>query len=94
MQHLLNGILFVVSLVCFVMVLIQMFQHGKTGIGIASIVLAFCAGLGMLLAFIYGWMKATEWNIKNVMLAWTACIVIGIVLGFVFGPPQIPALNQ
>lgn len=63
------------SLVCLVMVLMKMFQAGQTGLGIACIVLIFCTGIGGLIAFIYGWMKNAEWGIKNVMLAWTGCIV-------------------
>jgi hypothetical protein len=94
MHTLLSGILFVVSFVCFVMVVMKMFQHGKTVPAIASAALFLCFGIGYLIAFVYGWMNATEWNIKNIMLAWTACIVIGIVAGMVFGVPQVPALNQ
>jgi uncharacterized membrane-anchored protein YitT (DUF2179 family) len=43
-------------------------------------------GLGALVAFIYGWVKARPWNITNIMYAWTACIVLGIVLNIVFPP--------
>jgi hypothetical protein len=79
------------SLVCFIMVLIQMFQRGKTGLGIACIILAFFCGIGALIAFIYGWMNATEWGIKNVMLAWTACIVVGILVGVAAGAMGVAA---
>ncbi|MEX0978018.1 MAG: hypothetical protein WDZ48_04155 [Pirellulales bacterium] len=68
------------SLVCFIMVIIQMFQHGDTTVAIASLVLLLCF-IGGLIAFVYGWMKAAEWNITNVMLAWTGCIVGALVLG-------------
>ncbi len=67
------------SLVCFVMVLIQMFQRGQTGLGIASIVLSLC-GIGPLIAFVYGWIKASEWGIQKLMLAWTGLIVVGMVV--------------
>ncbi len=67
------------SLVCFVLVLIQMFQHGQTGLGIACILLLFC-GIGVLITFIYGWAKAREWNIRNVMIVWTVCVLINLVL--------------
>jgi hypothetical protein len=82
-----------VSLGCFIMVLVQMFQHGQTGMGIACIVLIFCFGIGGLVAFIYGWMKASEWNIKNLMLAWTGAIVVGILLNvaaFATGAATLP----
>ncbi|MBL8825742.1 MAG: hypothetical protein JNM18_02065 [Planctomycetaceae bacterium] len=67
------------SLVCFVMVLIQMFQRGQTGVGIASIVLSLC-GIGPLIALVYGWIKASEWGIQKLMLVWTGLIVIGMVV--------------
>jgi hypothetical protein len=68
------------SLVCFILVLIQMFKRGQTGLGVACIVLAFCCGIGGLVAFIYGWMKAKEWNIQNIMFAWTGFFVVGLVI--------------
>jgi hypothetical protein len=67
------------SLVCFILVLVKMFQHGQTGLGIACIVLVFC-GIGGLVAFVVGWMNHAKWNIKNVMLAWTALFVASLVL--------------
>lgn len=65
------------SLICFILVLIQMFQNDQTATGIACIVLVFVCGIGGLVAFVSGWMNAGRWNIKNVMLAWTVCIVVG-----------------
>jgi hypothetical protein len=66
------------SLVCFIMVLVQMFQRGQSTLGIVCAVLALC-GIGILIAFIYGWIKHREWGITNIMYAWTACIVLVIV---------------
>jgi len=83
----------IASLVCF-MVLMAMFQHGQTGLGIACIVLIFC-GVGGLIAFIYGWVKSSEWNIKNLMLLWTGAIVIAILgtgLSFALNP-QVMAVG-
>ncbi|HVS36441.1 MAG TPA: hypothetical protein VMS17_12820 [Gemmataceae bacterium] len=71
----------VASLVCFILVLVQMFQRGQTGLAVACIVLVFCGGIGALIAFIYGWVKSREWGLNNVMLIWTVCIVIGLVGG-------------
>jgi hypothetical protein len=70
----------IVSLVCFVMVLIRIFQDGQTGLGVACIVLLFCAGIGVIIAFIVGWMNARRWVITNLMTVWTVCILINIVL--------------
>jgi hypothetical protein len=66
-----------VSLVCWIMVLIQMFKVQGALHGILGII---CG----LYAFIWGWMKATELNLKNVMLVWTGCFVANIVLQIVY----------
>ena len=78
------AILGIGALVCFILVLIQMFQHGQTGLGVACIVLAFCTGLGALIAFIYGWTKAREWDLQNVMMAWSGIVVANILLAIIF----------
>lgn len=70
----------IASFVCFVLVVIEMFKRNETGIGIATIVLSVCTGLGPLLAFIYGWVKSSEWGLKKVMLAWTVLFVANIFL--------------
>ena len=74
-------LLFVIgSLVCFIMVVIKMFQNNQTGLGVACIVLFFC-GIGGLIAFIMGWVNADKWGIRNIMLAWTGCFVGAVVFG-------------
>jgi len=75
------ALLLVVSFVCFVMVVVKMFQHDQTGLGIACIVLGLCTGLGGIIAFVVGWMNATQWAIKGVMTTWTGVILIEILLG-------------
>ena len=70
------------SLVCFVMVVVQMFKHDQTGLGVACIVLLFC-GIGGLIAFVYGWMKNKEWNLQKIMLIWTVCIAVGLLVNIV-----------
>jgi hypothetical protein len=77
--NLLSLVLGVGSLICFIMVIIKMFQNDATGVAIVSLLLLLC-GIGALVAFVYGWVKAAEWGITNVMLAWTGCFVGGIVL--------------
>lgn len=71
------------SIVCWILVLVKIFQKGQIGLGIVSII---CG----IVAFIYGWMKATEWKIQNVMLIWTACIVAGIVFNLLGGGGLVP----
>jgi hypothetical protein len=74
----LSGIIGLVSFVCLIMVLIKMFQHGETTIAILSIVLCPCGG--GLIAFVYGWMKSSEWDIKGLMITWTICFLLAIPL--------------
>lgn len=69
----------IASLVCFILVLIEMFKRQQTGLAIACIVLAFCTGIGTLIAFVYGWMKGSEWGLGKVMRIWTACLVAQIL---------------
>jgi hypothetical protein len=44
-----------VGLLCYVLVLVKMFQNGYTALAIASILTLFICGVGYLLAFGFGW---------------------------------------
>ena len=81
------------SLVCFGLVLVKMFQHGQTGLRVACIVLLFYCGIGGLVAFIYGWVKAAEWSITNVMTIWTVFFVLSIGSG-VLNPAPFLQLRE
>ena len=59
----------IVALVCWVIVLIKMFNKSAV-LGIVGI--ATCG----LVAFIWGWAKAGEEKLMKVMLAWTVCIIL------------------
>lgn len=76
------GILSIASLVCWILVLIKIFQSGSIGLGILGII---CP----LFAFIYGWMKADQWAIRNVMIIWSAIIVIEIVAQLALPHPAV-----
>lgn len=71
---LLNIIVGLGSLVCFIMVLIKLFQSKGILHGILGIL---CA----LYTFIWGWLNADRLGIKNIMLIWTVLFVLGIVFG-------------
>lgn len=73
-------ILGLIQLMCLAMVIVKMFQNGETGMGIACLVLSFCTGIGALLAFVYGWVKSSQWRVQTVMLTWTACFVLNLVV--------------
>jgi hypothetical protein len=66
------------SLVCWVMVLIKMFPAEGPLKGILAVI---CG----LYAFIWGWMNAGRFGLRNVMLAWTACFVVSLVVGMAGG---------
>jgi hypothetical protein len=67
-------------LVCWIIVLIQMFKSGVlTGI------LGLICGL---YAFIWGWLHAGG-GLRNVMLIWTILLIAAIISGFVVGFPGI-----
>jgi hypothetical protein len=93
--RLLVGLVF---LACLILVLIRIFQEGQTALGITCIVLFFCFGIGALIAFVFGWMRAVDWGLTKLMWLWTGCVVAGLLLvvagvavapppGFDFGPP-------
>jgi hypothetical protein len=68
-----------VSLVMFILVLIKQFQTAGAVHGIIGIVT--CG----IWTFIWGWMNAGKLNIRNLMLIWTAAIIISIVLNILAG---------
>ena len=66
------------SIICWIMVLIRMFKEAGALHGIIGI-------LCSLYAFIWGWMNAGKYGLKNLMLAWTAILVLYIILAVAFG---------
>lgn len=66
------------ALVCWILVLIQIFKRQQIALGVIGI-------LCPIVAFVYGWIKAREWGIMNIMLGWTACIVLQILFGALGG---------
>lgn len=67
----------IVSLVCWIMILIKIFRE-SIGLGILGII---CG----LFAFIYGWVKVKEYDCKNIMLAWTVAAIVSIVANVLGG---------
>ncbi len=61
------------NLALFIIVLIKLFQVEGTGKGILGLI---CG----LYTFVWGWMKHKELEITNIMIAWSGCIVVQIVL--------------
>jgi hypothetical protein len=41
--------------------------------------LFFIAGIGLVVAFVYGWVKHREWKLTKLMTAFTVCLIVGVV---------------
>jgi hypothetical protein len=80
-------------LVCFIIVLVKMFQNGRTGLGITCILLSLCCGIGSLVAFVYGWINTGAWNLRTVMLIWTVCVIL-LFIGGALAPPDTTQLQH
>ena len=70
-------------LICFIIVLIKLFQNEGALKGILGII---CG----LYTFIWGWMNSDRLGIRNIMMIWTLLIIVQLVLNFVFGVAMIP----
>jgi hypothetical protein len=82
----LQGISFAVglaSLLCYLFVIYKMFDNAESVMGIVCLVGVCVLGLGGLVAFVYGWMKAWEWEIVPVMGIWSGCIATQIILAVI-----------
>jgi len=69
----------IVCIVCWIMVLLKMFPAEGPVKGILAII---CG----LYAFIWGWMNAGRFNLKNIMLIWTVAILASVVASFMGAP--------
>ena len=61
------------SIFCWIKVLIVIFNTQGAGLGILGI-------LCPLFTFIWGWMKAKEHNLQQIMMIWTGVIVGSVIL--------------
>lgn len=66
------------SLICFIIVLVKMFQTA----GVLQGILGLICGLW---CFIWGWMNAGKLGIKNIMMIWTLLLILSIVLNVASG---------
>lgn len=72
------ALVLIANIVLWIMVLIKMFKHAGAVHGIIGII---CS----LYAFIWGWMNAGKYGIRNIMLAWTGLIILNIILNVTTG---------
>lgn len=71
--------LWIVNIVCWIMVLIKMFQSEGPLHGIIGII---CG----IYALIWGWMNADQHNLRKIVQIWTACIVGSILINVMLIP--------
>ena len=90
MLGLLGLVIWLGSLICFIIVLIKLFQEN----GVLHGILGLICGL---YTFIWGWINAGRLNIRNLMLIWTLLIIVGIIINvmtggfhYSFGTPATP----
>jgi hypothetical protein len=75
----------IAGLICFILLLVRMFQEGESRLGTVCIVLAFCGGIGSLVAFVVGWVRAREWQVTQIMVVWSLCYIL-IIAGLIVSP--------
>lgn len=78
-----STVLGIVQLLCYFYVIYQMFNNAESVIGIVCLIGICALGLGVLVAFVYGWIKAWEWEIVPVMGMWSGCLAVNLVLAII-----------
>jgi hypothetical protein len=78
MLHILGLICGLVSLVCFIIMIIPLFQEKGALHGILGII---CG----LYTFIWGWMNAARLGKKQVMMIWTIALIASIIINGMAG---------
>lgn len=86
------GILGIISIGCYVVIVIKMFQHGDPLLGGISLGSLVCLGLGFLVAFVLGWVNVDKYQARQLMMIWTGVAILSFVLGG--GSHFSGALNQ
>jgi hypothetical protein len=78
MLGILNILVTIGSIICFIIVLVKLFQTEGVVQGIIGLI---CS----IWTFIWGWMNAGKVGIKNLMIIWTILILLNIILGVAGG---------
>ncbi|MHA2402541.1 MAG: hypothetical protein ACXADH_06070 [Candidatus Kariarchaeaceae archaeon] len=74
--NIIYAVIGLVSFGCFIYILIKLFSEEGVWRGILGII---CA----IYTFIWGWMNIEDERIRNIMVVWSICIVIGLIIRFV-----------
>ncbi|MFN2499013.1 MAG: hypothetical protein ABR557_08020 [Pyrinomonadaceae bacterium] len=76
-------LVFLGCVICYIVVLIKLFQNEGLVKGILGII---CG----LFTFIWGWMNADRYGIKNIMMIWSLLLIIAIIMNFALGVSMVP----
>ena len=89
-----SALLSIISLIIFVVILIKVVQNSGCLMGILGFFIP-------LVTYIWGWVKAKELGIGDLMLFWTFLIVLqiglavaGLVLGFAQNPESMQMMEE
>jgi Ca2+/Na+ antiporter len=75
---LLGGLASLGTLICFVVVVVRMFQAKQTGLGVVSII-GFPCLVGTMIALFVGWKNRTAWQLNKVMPVFTLLFAVTLV---------------
>ncbi len=78
MLGILGWVVLVAYVICWIIVVIKIFQNDGALKGILALI---C----WLFAFIWGWIHAGRLGIKNIMMIWTVLLIICIIIGAMGG---------
>lgn len=72
-MEILSWLVTIAAVICWILTLVEMFKRAGVLHGILGII---CG----LWAFIWGWMNVGQTGQKNIMIAWSAIIVLNIIV--------------
>jgi len=78
MLGLLGLLLWLGCVICFIIVLIKLFQNEGILLGILGII---CG----LYTFIWGWINASRLNLRNIMMIWTLLLILSVIVNYMSG---------
>jgi hypothetical protein len=87
--HYPQPVIWIGCLVCFILIVVKMFQNGAGTMGIVTLVASLCCGLGTIIALVVGWMNADRWGIRNLMIVYTVFIVSALIFGAIAPTPEV-----